>query len=274
MNIFRLYGRVSPCYSSHLGRELAPFARFLDPIFGARSFSTNPSGSSPEKDEALKNDKGIEATDKKKKSENDILFQHFEPKKYQDKLALHLVKFLRMPTDWFFKKKYGHRAVVLETIAAVPGMVGGMLTHMKSLRWMSEDQGTIKILLDEAQNERMHLMTFMKIAQPTYLERMLVLTTQGVFFVGYLIMYTWSPGFAHRFVGYLEEEAIMSYTSFLEEIDAGRIPNDDAPDIAIEYWNLPKTAKLRDVVIAVRNDERQHRDANHNLSAKMPIKFH
>ena len=58
----------------------------------------------------------------------------------------------------FFKKKYGHRAVVLETVAAVPGMVAGMLLHLKY------DKGWIKILLDEAANERMHLMTFIKIA--------------------------------------------------------------------------------------------------------------
>jgi len=37
-------------------------------------------------------------------------------------------------------------------------MVAGMLIHLKSLRKMQDDKGWIKILLDEAENERMHLM--------------------------------------------------------------------------------------------------------------------
>lgn len=77
---------------------------------------------------------------------------------------------MRFFADAFFAKRYGHRAVVLETVAGVPGMVGGMLQHLKSLRRCKDDQGWIKILLDEAENERMHLMTFIEIAQPNWLE--------------------------------------------------------------------------------------------------------
>ena len=74
----------------------------------------------------------------------------------------------------FFKKRYGHRAVVLETVAAVPGMVAGMLLHLKSLRKIEDDKGWIKTLLDEAENERMHLMTFIHVAKPTALERFII----------------------------------------------------------------------------------------------------
>jgi len=226
----------------------------------------------PEKQEALKHDEGLEATNKKRKEEaNKDLFKHFDPQVKSDRVALKIVKLLRVPTDYFFKEKYGHRAVVLETIAAVPGMVGGMLTHMKSLRQMKEDKGIIKELLEETQNERMHLMTFIHVAQPTRFERLLVLGAQGSFFLLYAIFYILSPRMAHRFVGYLEEEAIVSYTNYLEEIDAGRLPNDKAPQIAIEYWNLPANATLRDVVIAVRADEVHHRDVNHRLSRVVPI---
>jgi len=35
-----------------------------------------------------------------------------------------VTKFLRLFADTFFAKRYGHRAVVLETVAAVPGMSG------------------------------------------------------------------------------------------------------------------------------------------------------
>ena len=97
---------------------------------------------------------------------------HFQPKNYSDKVALYFTKFLRLLADTFFKKRYGHRAVVLETVAAVPGMVAGMLLHLKSLRKIEDDRGWIKTLLDEAENERMHLMTFVHIAKPTALERL------------------------------------------------------------------------------------------------------
>ena len=67
-------------------------------------------------------------------------------------------------------------------------------------------------------------------------------------------------------IGYFEEEAVVSYTEYLDEIDKGQIENTQAPEIAINYWNLAKDASLRDVVIAVRNDEAGHRDKNHLIA--------
>ena len=59
---------------------------------------------------------------------------------------------------------------------------------------------------------------------------------------------------------------MISYTLYLAEIDAGRVENVPAPAIAIEYWNLPADARLRDVVLAVRADEVGHRDVNHGFA--------
>ena len=193
------------------------------------------------------------------------MFSHYQPRNFSDKVALIFTKMLRRFADFFFKKRYGHRAVILETVAAVPGMVAGMLNHLKSLRKMQEGRGWIKILLDEAENERMHLMTFINIAKPSAFERFLVIFVQGVFFNLYFFMYLISPRTCHRIVGYFEEQAIISYTEYLEEIDSGNIENTPAPKIAIDYWNLSKFAKLRDVIIAVRNDEMGHRDVNHEF---------
>ncbi len=191
---------------------------------------------------------------------------HHKPKGFSDQLAYRFVKMLRFLADVFFAKRYGHRAVVLETVAAVPGMVGGMLQHMKSLRKMGDDGDWIKTLLDEAENERMHLLTFINIAQPSWIERLIVLIVQGVFFNFYFLIYLFSSKTAHRIVGYFEEEAVISYTEYLNEIDAGTHENIPAPEIAIHYWNLPKDAKLRDVIIAVRADETNHRDVNHDFA--------
>jgi ubiquinol oxidase len=194
---------------------------------------------------------------------------HHEPKGASDAIALGLTKALRFMADSLFKKRYGHRAVILETVAAVPGMVGGMLVHMRSLRRMQDDNGWIQTLLDEAQNERMHLMTFVEIAKPNWFERGLILLAQGMFFNAFFLLYLISPRTAHRLVGYFEEEAVISYTAYLAEIDAGTLENVPAPQIAIDYWHLPQDARLRDVVIAVRADEAEHRDVNHGFAHEL-----
>ena len=194
------------------------------------------------------------------------LNKHFEPKNFSDKVALSFTKFLRFLADTFFRKRYGHRAVVLETIAAVPGMVAGMLLHLKSLRKMEDDRGWIKTLLDEAENERMHLMTFIHIAKPTAIERFIIMIAQFIFIITYGIIYLVSQRTAHRIVGYFEEEAVVSYTEYLNELESGAIPDQPAPEIAINYWNLPLHSTLKDVVRVIRDDEAGHRDVNHSFA--------
>ena len=92
------------------------------------------------------------------------LTTHVAPVTLSDRIAFRFVKLLRFFADTFFATRYGHRAVVLETVAAVPGMVGGLWQHLTALRKMRDDEGWIRTLLDEAENERMHLMTFIEIA--------------------------------------------------------------------------------------------------------------
>lgn len=133
-------------------------------------------------------------------------------------------------------------------------------------RHIRDDQGWIKELIDEADNERMHLMTFIHIAQPSRFERFLIATAQLVFYNLYFFLYLLAPKTAHRVVGYLEEEAVVSYTSYLAEIDAGRVENVPAPQVALDYWKLPAGALLRDVVLVVRDDEARHRDVNHGFA--------
>jgi ubiquinol oxidase len=194
------------------------------------------------------------------------LDRHKTPEGFSDRIALGIVKFMRVFADAFFSKRYGHRAVVLETVAAVPGMVGGLLQHLKALRHIREDQGWIRELLDEAENERMHLMTFIHIAQPSLLERGIIMFGQAIFFNAYFFLYLFAPKTAHRVVGYLEEEAVVSYTGYLEQVDSGKVDNVPAPQIARDYWKLAPDARLRDVIIAVRADEAKHRDMNHGFA--------
>ena len=193
--------------------------------------------------------------------------KHYKPRGMSDRIAWLFTKAMRFFADTFFQKRYGHRAVVLETVAGVPGMVAGMWTHLTSLRKMQTGYGPkIRTLLSEAENERMHLMTFIEIAKPNAFERLLVLVAQAIFWNLFFIIYVLFPRTAHRIVGYFEEEAVYSYTEYLREIDAGKIPNTPAPQIAIDYWKLGQGATLRDVVIAVREDEAKHRDVNHQFA--------
>jgi ubiquinol oxidase len=197
---------------------------------------------------------------------------HVAPRSLSDRVAFSFVKLLRFFADRFFAKRYGHRAVVLETVAAVPGMVGGLWQHLTALRKMRDDEGWIRTLLDEAENERMHLMTFIEIAQPNQFERALIVAVQLMFYNFYFFLYLFAPRTAHRVVGYFEEEAVFSYTQYLAEVDAGRHENGPAPQIAIDYWQLPQDARLRDVIIAVRADEAEHRDVNHFFVSELDIR--
>ena len=184
-----------------------------------------------------------------------------------------MTKFFRFVADTFFAKRYGHRAVVLETIAGVPGMVAGMLIHLRSLRKMQTGYGSqIREMLAEAENERMHLMFFIEIAKPNIFERFLVITAQAVFMAFYLFMYIFFPKTSHRMIGYFEDEAVKSYTEYLDLVKSGKVLNIKAPKIAIEYYNLKKNARLSDLIISVRADEMHHAEVNHNYADNLKNK--
>ncbi|MDA9868630.1 alternative oxidase [Gammaproteobacteria bacterium] len=181
-----------------------------------------------------------------------------------DSFAYSMTKFFRFIADTFFAKRYGHRAVVLETVAGVPGMVAGVWMHFKSLRAMKAGYGEqIREMLDEAENERMHLMFFIEIAKPNSIERFVVLSAQVIFGLFYLFMYVFFTKTAHRMIGYFEDEAVRSYTEYLEIVEAGKVKNTPAPHIAINYYKLGSDAKLSDLIRRVRADEQHHSEKNH-----------
>ncbi|XP_025083709.1 alternative oxidase, mitochondrial-like [Pomacea canaliculata] len=215
---------------------------------------------------------------------HDVKVTHKPPEGIVDRLALITVKTLRGCFDVFSGFKTGQRTdakwlnriIFLETVAAVPGMVAAMVRHMKSLRWMQRDHGWIHTLLEEAENERMHLMTALQLKQPSTLFRMSVIGVQGVFVTMFFVWYAVSPRFCHRFVGYLEEEAVKTYSKCLEDMEHGSIihwKTLPAPPVAINYWRLPENAKLRDVILAIRADEAHHRVVNHTLASLKKDEF-
>ena len=187
-----------------------------------------------------------------------------------DAFALSMTRFFRFTADTFFAKRYGHRAVVLETVAGVPGMVAGVWMHFKSLRVMKAGYGEqIREMLAEAENERMHLMFFIEIAKPNFFERLIVLCAQIVFGLFHLFMYVFFTRTAHRMIGYFEDEAVKSYTEYLELVETGKVENIPAPKLAISYYKLGSDSKLSDLIRCVRADEEHHSETNHNYADKL-----
>ena len=185
----------------------------------------------------------------------------------RDVFAKSMTEFFRFTADTFFAKRYGHRAVVLETVAGVPGMVAGMWLHMKSLRKMKTGYGPdIREMLAEAENERMHLMFFIEIAKPNWFERYLVLLAQLIFMIFYFIVYVVDFRTAHRMIAYFEQEAVKSYTEYLRLVEEGSIENVSAPKLAIDYYKMKKNAKLSDLIKKVRADEQHHSEVNHRYA--------
>ena len=181
--------------------------------------------------------------------------------------AKSMTRFFRFIADTFFAKRYGHRAVVLETVAGVPGMVAGMLLHFTSLRKMKTGYGaTIRELLSEAENERMHLMFFIEIARPNFFERMLVVIAQISFGLFYLVLYLIDYKTAHRMIAFFEEEAVQSYTEYLALVESGVTQNVAAPKLAIDYYEMKPDAKLTDLIFHVRADEQKHSEVNHRFA--------
>lgn len=191
---------------------------------------------------------------------------HYAPKTFTDKLAHNLMLTLRGLVHAFFKDRYDHHAVCLETVAAVPGIVASFHRHLRSLRRMKRDHGWITVMQEEAENERMHLLILLKVVQPTALERVMVYSAQALYLSFYSLLYATNAKGAHRLTGYLEEEALRAYTSYLGALEEGKIQNSNAPNIAKQYYHLGDDAKLRDVVLHIRADEAMHRDVNHQLA--------
>jgi hypothetical protein len=206
-----------------------------------------------------------------------VQITHVKPSKIKDYLALGLVKFFRKGFDIFSgykpgkmtEKHYLRRCIFLETIAGVPGMIGGMMRHLRALRLLREDGGWIHHLLEEAENERMHLLTFLNVRQPGITMRLAIVMSQFFFICFYTPLYIISAKTAFRFVGYLEEEAVKTYTTLIKEIDEGKLPlfkTLKPPKEAISYWVLPENATFRDVIVSIRADEILHREFNHHFA--------
>lgn len=219
--------------------------------------------------------------------------KHYEPKTTMDK-----------STYWFLRGLYNAfnfvtlfdkndpsessmvlRLILLESVAGVPPFIMAGYRHFRSLRNITYDGGRIYTHLEEAENERMHLICCMQAFEATWKMKLLVYGAQ-VFITPFCWFFCLlKPQYLNRFVGYLEELACETYSSVLDHVN-----NPDkklykawhdkpAPPAAIEYWKLDKNATWPDVLRYIYTDETQHRDINHcfadiSVNARNPLMHH
>lgn len=101
----------------------------------------------------------------------------------------------------------------------------------------------------------------------------MIVLGQGVMFNSYFVLYLLSPKAAHRFVGYLEEEAVKTYTNIIKDLDEGNLPRWSKlkpHHEALEYYDLGPNGTFRDVLLSIRADEVVHREVNHRF-ASIPL---
>jgi len=115
----------------------------------------------------------------------------------------------------------------------------------------------------------MHLFFFLSMRNPGVAMRSIITVAQLVFYNFFFFFYLVSPKTAHRFVGYLEEEAVHTYTVAIDSLDKGYLPvwsEMKATPEAREYYALDENASFRDMLLNIRADEACHRSVNHHFS--------
>jgi len=177
--------------------------------------------------------------------------------------------FLRAPRDLIFRNRLEHHLLLGETIAAVPGMVGGALLHFSCLRRIRDDEGWIQTMLEEAKTERQHLLSLHALIRPNLFDKIIIFSMQFTFVLLFFLLYVFGRKSAHRFVGYLEEDAIEVYEQYLLVLKQQPKKNVPAPEIAYQYWEFSGKVKLDAMIKAIIKDEKRHRDTNHEYADKL-----
>jgi hypothetical protein len=164
------------------------------------------------------------------------------------------------------------RLIVLESVAGVPGFLAAAVRHFQSLTLLKRDHGWIATLLEEAENERMHLIVCLTMFKAGRVTRFLVVSAQTILTPSLLLLYIVHPKAVHRFVGYLEETACHTYVNVIKKIgEPGTHLNREwselmSPPLANAYWKLKDGSKWVDTLGCMMADETHHRDVNHTFA--------
>ena len=114
---------------------------------------------------------------------------------------------------------------------------------------------------DAPQSVAMHLLVCMKMFEASPATRALVVAAQFTMTPLLCATYAFSPRAMHRFVGYLEETAVMTYANLVEKAATpgtrlhAAWAGLDAPDIAKSYWKLDDDASWAECLRHMLADE-------------------
>ncbi len=202
-----------------------------------------------------------------------------KPKSFSDYVACLLVKAFELPFEDLnttfsrggdrMEGQVCRRMVLFESVAVVPGKVIADRLHFLSIRRRIDYSDRIIPLAQEAENEKVHLFTFLTMCKPSRLTKIQAVLYLYIYRLVFGTLYRLHNRTAHKLVAYVELEAVNSYTKILRAMDGGplehwnRLP---APQIAKDYWKLPKDATMKDVVLSIRADEALHRETNNYLA--------
>ena len=188
------------------------------------------------------------------------------PKIFSDFVALYIAKTFRFSAKKVFAKYFIYYLLFLETFARSSSAAASQWIHLKCLQKVKYDRDWIKILTNQAENERIHLITIIEIIQPKLFVRLLIIFGQITYQILYLFLYIIFPRTAHRFIGYSREESARDYNNYLEHLENDVSLNINASQISIKHWNLDSKAKLIDVVKLISKDKMNHATINHKVA--------
>ena len=180
--------------------------------------------------------------------------------------------FTLRPQHLMTEHKYVNRLILLNSISAVPGFMGAMCRHLKSLRTLKKDYGWINHLISEADNERMHLFMFLGMTTPSAILKVYLFGVQFMFSSLFFVSYMLSPRYCHKFMEYFQNQAVKTYTECIEAIDNGPLSKwktKPCSEEAAKYYELSSEATIRDMILAVRADAAISREI-HRYYTEMP----
>ncbi|KAJ3105334.1 hypothetical protein HDU97_008231 [Phlyctochytrium planicorne] len=153
------------------------------------------------------------------------------------KFGLNLLTLTLPKPQFLSSNSWFRRFIFLETLSSVPGFMGSMIRHIRSLKSLQDDKGWIPTLLDDTENHRAHLMSWMMVGKPGAIMTTCVVITQGLFYQSFFVVYAVSQQTVHRFLTFVAEDSVKTYTICLEDVENGKIQdwkNRPAPKQAIE----------------------------------------
>lgn len=197
--------------------------------------------------------------------ESDSFAQH-HPHTLGDYISRALVLFVYRLAKVVFRSSYAEHALVLEAVLASLQTSGAAHLQYAALRNLRVNRELIEDLLGEASNEHLHLLVLRRVTTLSWYGKAAIWKMQFIYTPLYRLLFICSPSIALRTVAYAQERLAGIYADWLLSLMCGASANTDAPQIAIQYWNLGDDATLIELANMLIADTAKNRDRNHQIA--------